>query len=406
MASACVNSIGVSPESFLDFPPAAFPAYGWLGPGISFGREDNNLFSSAAKPPHAAEASDPFRDFGDFEFRLDDPVTMLPADQLFSDGKLVPLQLTAARSAPATADFQDEKKSGPDNEAESVSADPYLISPKAPRCSSYWRELLGLRKLHHKAALMPNATTSSSSSSSNTTGKSIRNFLQRSSKSDVSLNVHLLKDSDCESHSISSSRHSLSSSSSGHDLDDLPRLSLDADIKSCRSRSSSGPSQGSVRPRVKMAKPRMVAVAESPKPLIDHPSAPTTINRVGRSPMPQANQDPASTSLTRAVSVDSPRLSSSGKIVFYGLERSSSSPSTFNGGPRYKHRGMERSYSANVRVTPVLNVPLCKSGVFGLFSSQSSQKKEGNNSSSGSSRSHHHHHSSSGSGRIRRVESN
>ena len=84
--------------------------------------------------------------------------------------------------------------------------------------------------------------------------------------------------------------------------------------------------------------------------------------------------------------MDSPRMNSSGKIVFQSLERSSSSPSSFNnGGPRFKQRGMERSYSANVRVTPVLNVPVCslrggsKSGsVFGfgqLFGSP--QKKEG-----------------------------
>jgi hypothetical protein len=81
-------------------------------------------------------------------------------------------------------------------------------------------------------------------------------------------------------------------------------------------------------------------------------------------------------------------MNSSGKIVFQSLERSSSSPSSFNGGPRYKQRGMERSYSANVRVTPVLNVPVCslrgssKSGsVFGfgqLFSS-SPQKRDGIN---------------------------
>ncbi|ONK65731.1 uncharacterized protein A4U43_C06F350 [Asparagus officinalis] len=71
-------------------------------------------------------------------------------------------------------------------------------------------------------------------------------------------------------------------------------------------------------------------------------------------------------------------MNSSGKVVFYSgsLERSTSSPSSFNGGPRVRARGMERSFSANVvRVSPVLNVPVCrirgstKSGsVFGFFS--------------------------------------
>lgn len=101
--------------------------------------------------------------------------------------------------------------------------------------------------------------------------------------------------------------------------------------------------------------------------------------------------------------MDSPRLNSSGKIVFQSLERSSSSPGSFTGGPRFKHRGMERSYSANVRVTPVLNVPVCslrgssKSGsVFGfgqLFSSpQKRDSTVGGGNSNGNGKSHHHHH--------------
>ncbi|OAY71464.1 hypothetical protein ACMD2_02735 [Ananas comosus] len=54
-------------------------------------------------------------------------------------------------------------------------------------------------------------------------------------------------------------------------------------------------------------------------------------------------------------------MNPSGKVVFQGLERSSSSPGSFPGGglPKTRLRGMERSYSANVRVTPVLNVPVC-----------------------------------------------
>jgi hypothetical protein len=61
-------------------------------------------------------------------------------------------------------------------------------------------------------------------------------------------------------------------------------------------------------------------------------------------------------------SLDSPRLNAAGRVVFTGLERSSSSPGSFNGGQRVKYRGIERSYSANVngvRIAPVLNVPVC-----------------------------------------------
>lgn len=95
------------------------------------------------------------------------------------------------------------------------------------------------------------------------------------------------------------------------------------------------------------------------------------------------------------VGVDSPRMNPSGKVVFQNLERSSSSPSSFNGGSKSKyklqHRSgiMERSYSANVhvRITPVLNVPVCSlrgSRFSHLFSSssasvsQSHRNKQGN----------------------------
>ncbi|KAL8150249.1 hypothetical protein V2J09_020057 [Rumex salicifolius] len=345
MASACVKSIGVSPENF--------PTYGWLSPRTSFSHEYSEV-KPEKKASDAPEASDPAKDFGDFEFRLDDSATMLPADELFFDGKLVPLQMTAARPAATECVSSPEVRKS----CSTISCDPYLQSPRAPRCSVRWRELLGFRKnkpeINAKAATSPsNPTTSFSTSSSPNTAKSIRQFLHRKSMS---------KDSDCESSSlsISSSRLSLSSSSSGHDHDDLPRLSLDTDNKPSQSQisfhrsSSSCPNQPPRHHRVRSTKPRMVPASVEENP----------ISRV-------------------ILSADSPRMSSSGKIVFQSLGRSSSSPSSFNGGPRYRHRGMERSYSANVRVTPLLNVPVCslrgssKSGVFGF----GQKKKDGKNTS-------------------------
>jgi hypothetical protein len=68
--------------------------------------------------------------------------------------------------------------------------------------------------------------------------------------------------------------------------------------------------------------------------------------------------------------VDSPRMNSSGKIVFQGLERSSSSPAgSVHSSLRSRSRVMDRSYSAGVRAaTPVvLNVPVCSRPVFGFF---------------------------------------
>ncbi|XP_010246636.1 PREDICTED: uncharacterized protein LOC104589883 [Nelumbo nucifera] len=390
MASACVNNIGISPDNFLDCPPT-YPSYGWLSPRISFSRDfaDEEAKIAAGKTPSPGEKPvkplekvDPETsgmDIGDFEFRLDDPVTMLPADELFSDGKLVPLQLTTMR--PAVASTTSAEVRSPDTaksrRRDEVSCtDPYLFSPKAPRCSSRWKELLGLKKLqsHQPKQEVQKVTSSFPSKISN--ARSLKHFLHRNPKSssslagDSSLSLPLLRDSDSESVSISS-RLSLSSSSSGPDHEDLPRLSLDAE--------KPNPSQVFRNPpRVRLVKPTRPA-CDNPRPFtLDHPPA-----RVGRSPIRRA---PDSTTIpARGVSVDSPRMNSSGKIVFQSLERSSSSPSSFNGGPKIKHRGMERSYSANVRVTPVLNVPVCslrgssKSGsVFGfgqLFSSP--QKRDG-----------------------------
>lgn len=418
MASACINNIGMSPENFLDCP-ATFPSYGWLSPRISFGRDEEASKSAGVVKPKSPspeknladtpEESDPEvsgKEFGDFEFRLEDPVMMLPADELFSNGKLVPLQLSMFRPAAILSETSSPDTPKALRSSEISGMDPYLFSPKAPRCSSRWKELLGLKKLYqsNNAKQENHKTTSSllSSNNSNTsttsTAKSLKNFLHRSSKShpsstfDSSLSLPLLKDSDNESISISS-RLSLSSSSSGHDHDDLPRLSLDTEkppSNSLNQKNHPNPNQNP--PRIRLVKARAFS-SES---------------RMGRSPMrrppPAAADNNTATGTTgRGLSVDSPRMNSSGKIVFHSLERSSSSPSSFNGGPRYKHRGMERSYSANVRVTPVLNVPVCSlrgssksGGVFGfpLFSAPP-QKRGGPATGGGGNGSRSHQQQSS-----------
>ncbi|PSS03163.1 Nuclear factor of activated T-cells 1 like [Actinidia chinensis var. chinensis] len=308
----------------------------------------------------------------DFEFRLEDPVTMLPADELFSEGKLVPLQISMIRPAAMSAVSSENSSPKTRRIAEISVADPYLFSPKAPRCSSRWKEILGLKKLYlNNNAKQDSHETAASSACNNS--KSLKKFLHRSSKSsDSSLSLPLLKDSDSESLSISSSL-SLSSSSSGHELDDLPSLSLDSDKPNMSQNPlflSKTPNLNSNPSRVRLVKKKAVS-SEYP-----------TGARGCRTPMRRAPD--STTGTARGVSVDSPRMNSSGKIVFQGLERSSSSPSSFHGGPRFKHRGMERSYSANVRVTPVLNVPICslrgssKSGVFGFPLFSTKQNRGGN----------------------------
>ena len=77
----------------------------------------------------------------------------------------------------------------------------------------------------------------------------------------------------------------------------------------------------------------------------------TRPNRITAHPAPVQTAQPPRT----GPSVDSPRLNAAGRVVFTGLERSSSSPGSFTGGPRVKYRGIERSYSVNVngvRIAP------------------------------------------------------
>ncbi|XP_050370292.1 uncharacterized protein LOC126788361 [Argentina anserina] len=415
MASACVNNIGTSAEKFS--PATTYPSYGWLSPRVSFSCDNNGdngrvngtksspVPSPSSPPKNQSEAPDPELSGGEFEFRLEDPIAMLPADELFSGGKLMPLHISSVKPpvsnevssiseirSPETAKFRRRQ--------EISVTDPYSFSPKAPRCSSRWRELLGLKKLYQNSnngngvkAEAAQKTTSSSSSSANAP-KSLKHFLHRSSKSlsssvDASLSLPLLRDPDCESVSISS-RLSLSSSSSGHEHDELPRLSLDSDKPNPNLNPNAVFSVHCKPSRAKTA----VKIRE-----IKQRAAADQAARAERSQMRRpAAAESATTAVSRGVSVDSPRMNSSGKIVFQSLERSSSSPSSFNGGPRLKHRGMERSYSANVRVTPVLNVPVCslrgssKSG-FGLgqlFSSP--QKRDSNGVVSGKGGGQHSHY--------------
>ncbi|XP_022136380.1 uncharacterized protein LOC111008104 [Momordica charantia] len=389
MASACVNNVGMSPENFLDCSSApCHSPYGWLSPRISFSRDftdgspaSSKLAGAKSKPKPApapageSEIRDPDPELSvcEFEFRLQDPVAMmLPADELFLDGKLVPLQLSSVK--PSVNEFKSTRCDElPETAAKSrrrveeeCSTDPYLFSPKAPRCSSRWRELLGLKKVYQSSSAKNenHKTTSSSSYFSEANSKALKYLLHWSSKSslssslDSSLSLPLLKDSDSESVSLSSSRVSLSSSSSGHEHEDLHRLSLDCDNKPNSNpiflHRNPNPNGTNNPPRMRMVKPRSKSETTNPRSTADH--------RVGRSPIRRTQGESASSRLgIRGVSVDSPRMNSSGKIVFHNLERSSSSPSSFNGGPKFKQRGMERSYSANVRVTPVLNVPVCSS---------------------------------------------
>ncbi|KAG0478824.1 hypothetical protein HPP92_013543 [Vanilla planifolia] len=355
IASACHNNIGGgSPPD--TFPPSCQSTYGaWLNPLVSAAPKNdigNDPLPSSSTP---AEPSCTSVDVFDFEFRLEDPVTMLSADELFSDGKLMPLQLVQVLppSEPAAAEILSPVVIG---------SDALVLSPKAPRCTARWREILGLKRMQSpvtepsRASFSLTASTprsfEQSPSSKSSTCKSFKHLLHRHSKLSLepSLSVPLLGVADTEELSSSvSSRLSLSSSSSS--AIDHPASPLDS--KSPRN-----------APRVRIAK------------LISDPTEGHLPARIRRPPEQG----------TPVMSIDSPRMDPSGRVIFQGLERSSSSPSSFNGGPRAKLRGIERSYSANVRAPSVLNVPVCsllgssKSSVsvfgFGQLFSQPRKEKE------------------------------
>uniref|UniRef100_A0A1J3IS04 Uncharacterized protein n=4 Tax=Noccaea caerulescens TaxID=107243 RepID=A0A1J3IS04_NOCCA len=354
MASACVKNVGTSPEKL------STASYSWM----------RSKTSAMSRESPALDPQLENEDSVDFEFLLEDPVTMLTADELFSNGKLVPLKFsgaTCSEEKPIITEVNTAMKPRRRLEMEISGVDPYLFSPRAPRCTVRWRELLGLKRQAKSQEEAPSSSSSRlSSSSPNPKTASFRHFLNRSSKSNAAAPSPppLIKDSDISesSASISSSRLSLSSSSSsGHELDDLPRLSLDLD---------------------KPTAPNPFARSRAHHHL-RNPNQP-------RKPRRHSPGDESTESESRGITVtaDSPRLNASGKIVFHGLERSSSSPGNFTGGPRMKqHHGMPRSHSANVRITPVLNVPVSslrggpKSGIFfgQLFSSSSSSSSSSGN---------------------------
>ncbi|KAG6519752.1 uncharacterized protein LOC122055268 [Zingiber officinale] len=356
MPSALVNSVAITPTTK--------EAFAWFGPRISFSHDA----ASVDLPSPAAEGS-PEAFHEDFEFLLHDrPVAMLPADELFSEGKLVPLHLAVTKPPEAESMvFPDPPEIR--RKAEISGADPYGLSPRAPRCIGRWRELLCLKrasasKFRVEVAVgdVPSAVASAASKKNavpRSTPKHLLHWHPKAASVDSSFSLPLLRDSDQESSHIASCLSHSSSSSSGPDHEDIAGLSIDSD------------KIGYVASRVRLSCPRPALPAAS---------------RMGFSPSKRTT-DPAAQP-PRGVSVDSPRMSSSGKIVFHGLERSSSSPGSFTGGPRPRMRRVERSYSSNVQVAPVLNVvpvgPLRGSGkpvsVFGLaqlFSPQPKKERQG-----------------------------
>jgi hypothetical protein len=282
----------------------------------------------------------------DFEFCMavpEDPrsgIKMMSADELFYQGKLLPFQFPK----PAIPDSNPVVPGSIAVNSNAVAEDP---SPKAPKfSSSRWKELLGLKK--------PQTPTPAPKPSKNP--KSLKNLLSEGIEPSTSPSQPLLppRDSDAD---CASARFSIQSLDP--DLDELPRYSVD-----------------SINEDSVLRKPLRVNIKPS---VAQQMNSKDSKARIDRSRV--RNTSPKRFS-------ESPRRNASGKIVFKGLERSCSSPSSLNMRKKdahYSRKGFERSYSANVRVTPVLNVPVCirsgkgsKGGMFSLSHLFSSNKPNRN----------------------------
>ncbi|KAL5216531.1 hypothetical protein ABZP36_007932 [Zizania latifolia] len=273
-------------------------------------------FRTAPLPPLVDNEED-----DDFEFCIPAAAAVLSAaDELFRGGKLVPFLPPPPPSPPCSPPPGLEAPSEP-------------ASPRAPRCAGHrWRDLLLLvsrkpsagegkdrtggvlkRREAHGQPLLSRASSSSSSTSSCDSARNARR-------------------------PPNPSRSPLRS-----------RSAPVANLLNLMSKKQTGDKDVSADARLKRREP-------CPHPFLTRVSSSSSASSSDSGRTSRAPWYPPAPARPR-VAAESPRVSASGRVLFRGLERSSSSPATAGIGPRRpRPRGMERSYSANVRVDPVINV--------------------------------------------------
>ncbi|KAI3525710.1 hypothetical protein L2E82_01492 [Cichorium intybus] len=112
---------------------------------------------------------------GEFEFLSGDktsPTTMLTADQLFFEGRLLPFRQKQFCETLSKINLKTEKVNEigkPEEVKEESNRMSWFIdedpSPRPPKCTVLWKELLRLKK-QRASSLSPSSSTSSSSSAS------------------------------------------------------------------------------------------------------------------------------------------------------------------------------------------------------------------------------------------------
>ncbi|KAL1342694.1 hypothetical protein AAHE18_09G175700, partial [Arachis hypogaea] len=163
-------------------------------PRISFSAEfldENNFISISPNPEYERDNEEKKEGAAerDFEFLSNNVSnnnnTVLTADELFFEGKLLPfwqmqhleklskINLKAKEGEEEEDDDEDEELEDSNNKEESsrvnwfVDDDP---SPRPPKCTVLWKELLRLKKQRASSSLSPSSSSSSSSSSASSLG--------------------------------------------------------------------------------------------------------------------------------------------------------------------------------------------------------------------------------------------
>ncbi|XP_073128835.1 uncharacterized protein [Henckelia pumila] len=145
-------------------------------PRISFSAEfldENNFISICPNPRTTSEKEiiKPSRNV-EFEFLSGKSTNMIAADELFSEGKLLPFwqmhqpenlnNITLKSTENADVTGESDKNSKPRINWQFLDDDP---SPRPPKCTVLWKELLRLKKQRASSTLTSSTSPSSSSSS-------------------------------------------------------------------------------------------------------------------------------------------------------------------------------------------------------------------------------------------------
>ncbi|KAF8016859.1 hypothetical protein BT93_H2159 [Corymbia citriodora subsp. variegata] len=150
-------------------------------PRISFSAEflEDRSFISISPKTHHEKEHEMDVDKAEFEFLSTNASidSMLSADELFCEGKLLPFwqmqqseRLTkislGSKDDDGDEDGREEAKDGKEQSKANwfLDDDP---SPRPPKCTVLWKELLRLKKQRTNSSLSPSSSSSSTSSSSN-----------------------------------------------------------------------------------------------------------------------------------------------------------------------------------------------------------------------------------------------